>query len=507
MKENLMKKYTVLNLILIILLVGCQEAKKEEVFKPNWESLAKQNKEPDWFADAKLGIYFHWGVYSVPAFGSEWYPRWMYSPDRESWGKGTFQYHEKTFGHPSEFNYHDFVPMFKASQYDPKEWAELFKSSGAKFAGPVALHHDGFAMWDSEVNPWNAMDKGPKRDILGDLFVELKKNDLKTIATFHHARTLQRNAKDSSNWEGSSSHFPYHPDYATSSTDAELKYLYGNIPAEEFHDYWLNEVKEVVDKYAPDIIWFDSWLDKIPEDYLQRMVAYQANAGEKKNQETLVVYKNKDLPREVAVLDIEQGGMKEMSPDYWMTDITISNNSWSYVQNQTYKKSSLIIKNMIDVWSKKGVVLLNISPTADGVIPDEQRAVLGDLGSWLSKNGEAIYGTRTHSIYGYGKADIKDGSHGGQSATIKYSAEDIRFTKSKDGKNIYVFCLGQPKQGEKIGIKYLEGNGESLVINKVSLLGRDVKLDWEMKDSVLNILAPDVGYTDEIATIFKVELE
>ncbi|MFC2098945.1 alpha-L-fucosidase [Bacteroidota bacterium] len=497
----------------ILAIVGCGRTKtnnnsSDPVYEENWDSLAKHNKEPDWFADAKLGIYFHWGLYSVPAFKGEWYPRWMYVPDRKAWGSGTFQYHEKTYGHPSEFNYHDFVPMFKAEHYDPAEWAQLFKKAGARFAGPVAIHHDGFAMWESEVNPWNAGDMGPKRDIAGELYSELDKLGIKKIATFHHAKTLQRNADDTARWAHGSSHFPYHPDYATSSTDPKLRLLYGNIPSEEFNDYWLGQITEVVDKYSPEIIWFDSWLNEMPEEYLLKMVAYQFNTGAAKGQENLVAYKQRDLPRNVGVLDIEQGGMKEMSPDYWMTDITISHSSWCYVQGQTYKEAPLVIRNMIDVWSKKGIVLLNISPKADGTIPDEQRKVLGEIGEWLDTYGEAVYGTRTHSIFGYGVASIEDGNHGGQKATIQYSADDIRFTSSKDGSVLYVFCLGRPEAGKVLQIQHVDNpaDPESSVKN-VTVLGSNTPVKWEYIYSVLEIKAPETEQMNEIATIFKVEFE
>jgi len=149
---------------------GCntteQERKKQtqEPFVASWESLSNHNEAPKWFEEAKFGIYFHWGVYSVPAYGNEWYPRWMHIE-----GQDIYEHHLKTYGHPSEFGYHDFVPMFKAEKFNAEEWAELFKKPGARFAGPVAEHHDGFSMWDSEITPWNVMDKGPKRDITGEL--------------------------------------------------------------------------------------------------------------------------------------------------------------------------------------------------------------------------------------------------------------------------------------------------------------------------------------------------
>jgi len=255
---------------LMLSLIGCQKVEPSpaettstpasEPFASDWESLAKVNESPEWFADSKLGIYFHWGPYTVPAFGSEWYPRYMYEEESEA-----FTFHQKTFGDQKEFGYHDFVPMFTAEKFNPEEWANIIAGAGARWAGPVAQHHDGFAMWDSEVNPWNAADMGPKRDITGEMAKAIRARGMKLITSFHHARNLQRNANDQKNWDGWSSHFPYNPEWHTSSTDEQLKWLYGNVPAEEWHPYWLAQLEEVIDKYDPDIIWFDVWLNMIPE--------------------------------------------------------------------------------------------------------------------------------------------------------------------------------------------------------------------------------------------------
>ncbi|MEM9528843.1 MAG: alpha-L-fucosidase, partial [Bacteroidota bacterium] len=184
----------------------------EESFTTDWSSLEKVKEDPEWFADSKLGIYAHWGPYNVPAYGSEWYPRNMYVK-----GAKEFKHHQSTYGDQSEFGYHDFIPKFTAEKFDAEEWAQLMQDAGAKWGGPVAQHHDGFAMWDSEVNPWNAADMGPKRDITGELAAALRKRDMKLITSFHHARNLQRNAGEKEHWEGWSSHFPYHPDWATST--------------------------------------------------------------------------------------------------------------------------------------------------------------------------------------------------------------------------------------------------------------------------------------------------
>lgn len=180
-----MKKNIIILACAGLLTACCCNEKEKEVttYEPTWESLSKHQEIPQWLADAKLGIYFTWGVYSVPAFGSEWYPYFMYRPGSTD---GVYAHHQEKYG--PAFEYHQFIPDFTAEHFDAKEWAKLFKATGARFAGPCATHHDGFVMWDSEVNPWNSADMGPKRDITGELLDALKAEGLKTITTFHHAR-------------------------------------------------------------------------------------------------------------------------------------------------------------------------------------------------------------------------------------------------------------------------------------------------------------------------------
>lgn len=498
----------------VVALVSCKTQpdkapSTEAKFQETWESLATIEREPEWFKDAKFGIYFHWGPYSVPAYGSEWYPRWMYAPNRKDWGGDIYDYHKKTYGPVSEFNYHDFIPMFTAEHFDAKEWADLFKSAGAKFAGPVAQHHDGFAMWDSKLNPWNAKAMGPKKDILGELFAELKKNDMKTIATFHHERLGQKYALDTAQWAqntpnpGDDSHYPYHPDYITSTTDPKLRLLYGNMPQDEFLDYWLNQTNEVVDNYGPDIIWFDSWLDRIPENYRQKMVAHHFNTATSRGQHPIVAYKQEDLPANVGMLDIEQGGKTDISEDYWLTDITLSLDSWCYINGQRYKEPSLVIRNMIDVWSKKGIVLLNISPMANGTINQEQRTILAAIGRWIDKHKEAVYETRAYNTFGYGEAAFEKGHFGGQSATISYSKNDIRFTVSKDGNYLYVYSLGLPTPNAPLEIR---SNIERKV-KRVSVVGSEAELKWSVAENKLTIQTPGATDMDDLATVFRIEFE
>ncbi len=205
----------------------------------------------------------------------------------------------------------------------------------------------------------------------------------------------------------------------------------------------------------------------------------------------------------MGILDIEQGGKKDISDDYWLTDITLSNDSWCYINGQTYKEPSLVIRNMIDVWSKKGIVLLNISPMANGVINTEQRFILATIGKWINKHKEAVYETRPYSVYGYGEAAIEDGHFGGQSATIKYSKSDIRFTVSKDNKYLYVYSLGLPNPNAALEIR----TDMDRKIKRVSVVGSDAELRWSMNGNKLTLQTPSASDMDELATVFRIEFE
>ena len=485
-------------------LVGCSSVPSGPGnYEANWDSLSAHEAAPEWFADAKLGIYFTWGVYTVPAYYNEWYPWHMYRND----GHPVEKHHRETYGDPRDFNYHDFVPMFKAEHFDAEDWAKLFKEAGAKFAGPCAQHHDGFALWKSEVNPWNSYDKGPKKDLTGELEKAIKGEGLKFITTFHHARNAQRYADKPEQWGGYNSHFKYDPAFATSSTDPELRKLYGNMPEDEFNQYWFDQLKEVVDQYSPDIVWFDSWLNLIPESYRKEFAAYYLNEASKKGQDVVLAYKQNDLPKSVGVLDIEQGGKKDLSESIWLTDVTLSTKSWCYVEGQEYKPAALVLRNMIDVWSKNGIVLLNISPRADGVIPQAQRVILKAIGTWMAKHAEAVYGTRPFEVYGFGKSKAADGVFGGQSATVEYSAQDGRFLRSKDGKFLYLFMLGKPEVGSEIEIRKLAQHDflPPQGIKRITVVGTDTEAEWHMGLRNFFLKVPDAEM-DDIATVFKFEL-
>ncbi len=502
-------------IVMGLLITSCNQKKTTETsenrvtkhYKPTFESLAKHGAAPEWFADAKLGMYFHWGPYSVPAFGSAWYPHNMYKENNR-----VRKHHEETYGSIHEFGYEDFIPMFKAEHFNPEDWAELFKQTGAKFAGPVAQHHDGFAMWDSEVNPWNANDMGPKRDILGDIFKALEDKGLKTIATFHHARNGQRNKNIKELWSGKGydSHYAYHPDLPTSTEDPKLRKLFGNFETiDAFNQYWYDQVAEVVDKYSPDILWYDSWLNLIPEEKRNQMAAHHFNNGIKHNKDVMLAHKQEDLPKEYSVLDYEQGGRKDSWPTPWMTDMTLGKHRWMYVEGHPYKTADLVVRNMIDIWSKNGVVLLNVSPRADGVINQEQREVLKEIGEWMKVHADAVYGTRPHNIFGYGNANTGKGHNAGQSSSVQYTEDDIRFTVSKDKKAMFIFFLGVPEVGKRIPFRSIGGYHRNIPpgkIKKTTHLGSGVETEFEVTSDNFYLTIPNAKM-NPIANVFKMELE
>jgi alpha-L-fucosidase len=489
------------------MLAGCKTTPEPETYQPDWESLAQHTAAPQWFRDAKLGIYFHWGVYTVPAYGNEWYPRWMHFKENDY-----YKHHVQKYGHPSEFGYHDFVPLFKAENFNPDEWADLFQQAGARFAGPVAEHHDGFSMWDSEATPWNAMDKGPERDITGELATALRKRDMRLITTFHHAKNLQRH--DSTNMGSRkvgyrNSHYPFFEGMPPTSNDQELKYLYGNIDEDIWlEEVWLAKLKEVIDQYQPDIMWFDSWLDQIPEEYQQRYSAYYLNEAEKWKKDVVIVRKQDDLPLNYTVDDLEKSRKNSLESEPWMTDETVSKGSWCYTENLEIKESVDVLHVLIDIVSKNGVLLLNISPKSDGTIPEDQKDVLHSMGRWLDNYGEAIYETRPWYTYGEGPTKEPEGhfSNNREFLKIKYSWKDIRFTTK--GSNVYAVMLGWPDHETEVLFKSFAADSLANPINvtHVSMLGRDGNLSWEQKEDGLMIQLPE-DPPDHMAVVFKVETD
>ncbi len=488
-------------LFMAFALFACQpkstkKAQEPLVYKSTWESL-QQHKTPEWFLDAKFGIYCHWGPYSVPAHKNEWYSHWMYVEDHP-----IRKYHEETYGPLNEFGYKDFIPMFTAENFNADEWATLFKKAGAQFAGPVTEHADGFAMWDSKITKWNAAAMGPKRDIVGEMAKAIRKQDMKFIATFHH----QWNFGWYSTW-----------DENTDASNPEYEELYGPklpgpeafeypdrgetkfYPEEKFVNFWYNKIIEVIHKYEPDLIYFDNKLNIIPEQKRTDFLSYYYNYAAKNKQEVVCTYKFEEMAKGAAVLDLERSRMAEKKDFPWLTDDSIDWGTWCHVSNPDYKSTNRLIDFLVDVVSKNGGVLLNITPTAQGDIPQPVQERLLEMGQWLSTNGEAIYGTRPWKVYGEGPAKVTEG-HLSEHQNKDNTEEDIRFTQ-KDGV-LYALLLDVPSK--EIQIRAMGKNAALLdkKIKNIEVLGSNEKVSWEVTDAALKISKPKEKTSDH-CVVFK----
>jgi alpha-L-fucosidase len=444
-------------------------------FAANWESL-KAYSVPRWYEDAKFGIFIHWGVYSVPAFGSEWYPRNMYLQDSP-----VFAHHVETYGPQTRFGYKDFIPLFTAEKFDPDAWAALFRRAGAQFVMPVAEHHDGFAMYDCSFSRWNAANMGPKRDIIGELAAAVRQQWLTFSLSSHRAE----------HWWFFNGGMKFPSDVQ----DARYADLYGPAqpdtlqPNEEFLDDWLARTCELVDKYQPQVVWFDWWIEQpVFQSYLQRFAAYYYNRAAQWQRGVAINYKFKAFPEGTAVFDIERGQSSTILPYFWQTDTSVSKNSWGYVSQQDYKSVTELVGDLVDIVSKNGALLLNIGPRPDGTIPEPEQAILLGLGEWLVVNGEAIYGTRPWKIFGEGPTQVIGGSFN-DTKRAPFTGQDIRFTTRGD--TLYALLLAWPEQG-RATIKSL---GTDLMlyempIEKVEMLGVSEPLSWNRTSDGLVVAMP-----------------
>ena len=481
-------------------------------FEPNWKSIKENYKDPKWFNDQKFGIFIHWGAYSVPAYGSEWYPRRMYmdtatfSAQLKFQKKGpneTYLHHKKHWGNPKKFGYKDFIPMFKGENFDAKEWISLFKKSGAKYVIPVADHHDGFAMYKANTTKWNAYEMGPKRDILGELFEEGRKEGLIMGASSHYAF----------NWSfyNKKEHFDTaDPKYADlySAKGPDLK----QPVSEEFKKLWWNRTIDLIDNYQPDILWFDFYLD-IPDfaEYRPKLAAYYYNKGLDWGKEVVINDKNFDheaFPEGTVIYDLERGKLPGIRKLPWQTDTSIGKNSWGHVTDWESKNTNELIDDLVDIVSKNGNLLLNVGPKADGTIPEDQANILLEIGQWLDLNGEAIYDTEYWSVFGEGPTEVKKGHHS-EGDNKSFTAKDIRFTKK--GNKLYAILLAWPEDNQINITSCAKGheNLNGLTIENVRMLGssKDLEFKQDEKGLLLSDLGEKLGqhaYTVEITLSGKI---
>ena len=479
------------------------EVIKNGKYKDTWQSL-QQYRVPEWYENAKFGIFIHWGVYSVPAFGSEWYSRNMYIQ-----GSREYEHHIKTYGEHKDFGYKDFIPMFKAERFNADEWAELFKQAGAQYVMPVAEHHDGFQMYDSELSEWNAKNMGPKRDVLGEIFNACGTRGIESGASNHrvehwffmgHGQEFESDIKEP--MKRGDFYWPAMPEQNHHDLFSKP------TPTDEYLEDWLCRCCEIVDKYRPKMIYFDWWIQHSSvKPYLRKFAAYYYNRAEEWGEGVVINYKHDAFAFGTAVVDIERGQFADSKPYIWQTDTAVAKNSWCYTEGNSYKTSIQIVCDLVDIVSKNGRLLLNIGPKADGTIPDEDKSILLEIGNWLKVNGEAIYGAKPWRTASEGPTKIVEGQFADAEAK-QFTSEDIRFTVNNGC--IYAICLNM-KGKNSVRIRSLAETADankpdfSGIIEAVEVLGYDNKPEWSRDSEGLHIKTNTIQ--SEFPITFKITTE
>lgn len=466
-------------------------------YQPDWTTM-QDFPVPDWYIDGKFGIFIHWGPYCVPGFGNEWYPRHMYLQ-----GRPEFEHHVATYGPQSEFGYKDFIPLFTAEKFDAAEWAALFQAAGARFVVPVAEHHDGFQMYASDLSRWNAAEMGPKRDIIGELAASTRAAGMVFGISSHRAEHwwFMNGGREYDSDVNDPAYADFYGPATPMDGDAH-KLDVTPHPDEAYLNDWLLRTCELIDKYQPQLIWFDWWIGhEAFKPYLPRFAAYYYNRGAEWEKGVAVNYKFEAFPKGSAVFDIERGQLAGKPDFFWQNDTSVAKNSWGYTPNQEYKTVESLVTDLVDVVSKNGALLLNIGPRPDGTIPEEEQQMLRAIGQWLAINGEAIYGTRPWQIFGEGPTEVSEGSFT-DTKRAAFTGADIRFTTK--GATLYATALAWP--GQEMVITAI-GKAEGLwngTITRVQLLGYEGDLTWSHDDDALRVQLPATPPCDH-AFVLKIE--
>ena len=475
---------------------------KQGPFADNWDSLSAF-EPPRWMRDAKFGIFIHWGPFSVPAY-HDWYARNMHIKDSPE-----YEHHIKTYGVHKDFGYKDFIPMLTAEKFDPNEWAEIIKQSGAGYVVPVAEHHDGFQMYKSELSRWNAYEMGPKRDVLEELLEACNKVGIVGGASSHRLEhwffMSHGKAFESDVTEGLTPDDLYWP----AMPEPDHQDLFGEpSPSPEYLEDWLLRCCEIVDKYQPRLVYFDWWIQhNAVKPYLKKFVAYYYNRAAQWGFEPAVTYKHDALMFGTGIVEIERGKFADIQPFFWQTDTAVAKNSWCYSTNAQYKTAKTLICDLIDVVSKNGALLLNIGPKPDGTIPETDKSILKEIGNWLQTNGEAIYGTKvwrkafegpTQTIGG----QFTDGNE------PEFTCQDIRFTVK--GSHLYATVLKPPENGFVRICSLAEKDASRLpvfhgIVKNVETLCKNNAVTWKRDFDGLGIKFEPVKH--DLPIVFKILID
>lgn len=537
MKTNL--KVTIANLPIVAMLtvISCELRAQERgatkllakpaatvKFQPTWESLASQYECPEWFRDAKFGIWAHWGPQCEPEHG-DWYARKMYIPSDPA-----YKSHLAEYGHPSTNGFKDVIRQWKAANFDPDALLGFYKQCGAKYFMALANHHDNLDLFDSKYQPWNSVALGPKKDLIGGWERAARKHGLRLAVSVHASRAWSwYEPAQGADKDGPLAGVPYDGKLTKANgkgqwwdgLDPQDLYVQNHAPGTKLDWGWdpakgsstpsaaymekfFRRTKQLWDDYQPDMIYFDDWVvpfHRVTDEIGLRLAAHFYNSSIQRHGRNEAVMNGKMLDethRKALIYDIERGKAGEILPFAWQTDTCIG--TWHYdrevFNNHKYKTAAQVVPMLVDIVSKNGNLMLSVPLRRDGTLDEDERRIVGEIGAWLNVNGEAIYKTRPWKIYGEGPstADKEKGQHGGLKDTHSkpLTTEDIRFTQSKDGKTLYAVVHAWPANG-KVTIKSLADNSPHWTgkIGSVRMLGARGNLKFTRDAKGLNVTLPD----------------
>ncbi len=460
-------------------------------FEGSWESL-QQYKCPEWFRDAKLGIFLHWGPSSVAAV-DDWYGRNMYVQ-----GHPAYEYHVKTFGHPSKFGFKDLIPLWTAENFNPDQLVRIFKQAGARYIVPVATFHDNYDLWDSKYQHWNSLNMGPMKDICGLWKKAVLENGLRFGVSTHMDRVpswfnTSRGSDDSGplaavSYDGND---PRYADLYGPVNDEGMDWPYlPKNPSESWRKTWYLRTKDLIDKYQPDLLYFDGGVPYV--DFGLELVAHYYNENQIWHNGRLEAILNLKKTRVsgayregMCVQDLERSKLEGIKAEPWQTDTSIG--PWFCRKEGKYETPNAIIDMFIDIVSKNGNLLLNIPLMADGTLDSESENMLSEMGKWMAINGEAIFETRPWIIYGEGPTSVKQ--EYSEEIRENFTSMDFRFTTRDEV--LYTICMDWPQGGTSINVKSLSTEQETGDIADISLLGYKGPVKWERNGEGLKIFLPE----------------
>jgi alpha-L-fucosidase len=471
-----------------------QKQENDGPYRADWATLINY-QQPQWYKDAKFGIFIHWGVFSVPAAENEWYPRNMYRPSEGAYKNFRDRYSSNDPAQKDVNGYKDLIPLFRAEHFDANAWAQLFKNAGAQYVVPVAEHHDGFSMYDSGLSDWTVAKMGPKRDTLGELATAIRAQGLHFGFSSHRAehnfffdggRTIRSDVNDP---KYASLYGPAHQWMASPGGGGSGLIDDWTYVSPEFSRDWLARATELIEKYKPEVVYFDWWIGQ--PNYrpnVTKFTAFYYNFAAAHGYTGVIDIKEYAINWKAGARDFERGQQDHIAADHWQTDTSINNDGWGYIEHDTYKSPEFLVRQLIDIVSKNGNLLLNIGPRVDGTIPDEAKNTLLAMGAWLKVNGDAIYGSTPWKTFGEGPTQVKAGAFH-DTETKPYTPEDFRFTAK--GSTVYAIGMACPSDG-KATIHSLgwAHEGSSIPIGSIELLGSTSKATWTQGADALEVTLP-----------------